>query len=66
MPASNGQPATGMQEVDYVAGSGTTSNSDRRARVTGEELAEMGNIGRCELVEGEIIMLARQAGVMEI
>ena len=27
-------------------------------RVTGEELAEMGNIGRCELVEGEIIMLS--------
>jgi Uma2 family endonuclease len=26
--------------------------------VTGEELAEMGNIGRCELVEGEIIMLS--------
>ena len=26
--------------------------------VTGEELTEMGNIGRCELVEGEIIMLS--------
>ncbi len=26
--------------------------------VTGEELAEMGHVGRCELVEGEIIMLS--------
>lgn len=25
-------------------------------RVTGEELAEMGHIGRCELVEGEIVI----------